>query len=138
MCGATSALLWTRPRDPEPGTLFGRTGEEAGSNGGLDTAAAVAAGGALAGMLGPDLASVGASSWQECRDAGNDHAGARGFGGRMGPSHRGGGGGVAIGSYGCRRGTAHFSYARCGATPAVRGHSGGRVSPVRAPHAGDG
>src|ERR1035441_9741500 len=90
MCGSTCAMLWTRPRDPEPGALPGSAGEKAGSHGGLDAPAAVAAGGSVAGMLGPDLASVGAAPWQECRDAGDDRAGARGFGGGMGPSHSGG------------------------------------------------
>src|ERR1022692_3373843 len=108
MCGSPCAMLWTRPRDPEPGALPGRAGEKAGSHGGLDAPAAVAAGGSVAGMLGPDLASVGAAPWQECRDAGDDRAGARGFGGGMGPSHSGGGRGVASGGYGCRRGAAHF------------------------------
>src|ERR1039458_4065586 len=84
MCGSPCAMLWTRPRDPEPGALPGRAGEKAGSHGGLDAPAAVAAGGSVAGMLGPDLASVGAAPWQECRDAGDDRAGARGFGGGMG------------------------------------------------------
>src|ERR1039458_4631652 len=44
--------------------------------------------------------------------SGDDRAGARGFGGGMGPSHSGGGRGVASGGYGCSRGAAHFSYAR--------------------------
>src|ERR1039457_4410283 len=138
MCGSTCAMLWTRPRDPEPGALPGSAGEKAGSHGGLDAPAAVAAGGSVAGMLGPDLASVGAAPWQECRDAGDDRAGARRFGGGMGPSHSGGGRGIASGSYGCRRGAAYFSYARCGAAPAVCHHPGRRVGPVRASHAGDG
>src|ERR1022692_1021814 len=45
MCGSPCAMLWTRPRDPEPGALPGRAGEKAGSHGGLDAPAAVAAGG---------------------------------------------------------------------------------------------
>src|ERR1039458_1178435 len=75
MCGSPCAMLWTRPRYPEPGALPGRAGEKAGSHGGLDAPAAVAAGGSVAGMLGPDLASVGAAPWQECRDAGDDRDG---------------------------------------------------------------
>src|ERR1017187_58993 len=113
MCGSPCAMLWTRPRDPEPGALPGRAGEKAGSHGGLDAPAAVAADGSMAGMLGPDLASVGAAPRQECRDAEDDRAGARGFGGGMGPSHSGGGRGVASDRKSTRLNSSHrcISYA---------------------------
>src|ERR1022692_4951814 len=53
MCGSPCAMLWTRPRDPEPGALPGRAGEKAGSHGGLDAPAAVAAGGSVSAVAGP-------------------------------------------------------------------------------------
>jgi transposase len=97
MRGGTSAVLWTRPPDPKPGTLPGCVGEEAGSDGRLDAAGAVAAGGSLAGVPGPDMASTGTASWSQRRDTRDDHAGACGFGGGMGPIDRGSGRSTAAG-----------------------------------------
>src|SRR5262245_55014244 len=47
-----SVLLWTRPSVARPGTLPGRAGEDAGSDGRQYAVTAVASSGALAGVQG--------------------------------------------------------------------------------------
>src|SRR5580700_8018319 len=76
MRGAAPALLRARSSDPEPGTLLGRIGKEAGRDGRIDAATAMAAGRPLARVSGSDLGSVGTTPRQERWDAGDDYAGA--------------------------------------------------------------
>ena len=54
------ALLRPRAPDSEPGTLPRRAGKEAGRDGGIDAAGAMAAGRTVAGVYGPDLEEAGA------------------------------------------------------------------------------
>src|SRR4051812_1546359 len=88
-------MLWARSSDLESRTLPGRSREEAGCDGQLDTVAAVAAGRALACVSGPDLEPTGATVGKEPWHARDDHAGARRLSGRMGAADCGGGRGVA-------------------------------------------
>src|SRR5271165_519221 len=108
MRGAAPALLRARSSDPEPGTLLGRIGKEAGRYGRIDAATAMAAGRPLAGVSGSDLGAVGAAGRQERWDAGNDYVGARRKRVGMEPADRGGGRGITFGRDRRSRGAAHL------------------------------
>src|SRR5215471_1252324 len=137
-CSATRALLRTRSADIESRALPGRVGEEAWSHEWFDAIAAMAAGRAMACMPGRHLEATGTAVGQEQRDARDDHAGARRVDIGMGSADCGGGRGVAVGSYGCRRRAAYAEYAECGAAGTVCDCVGGRVGAVREANAGDG
>jgi YD repeat-containing protein len=129
-CGAASAMLWTRPRDSRPGALPGCFGAQAGSDGRIEAAGAVAQNRPLAGVSGPDMAAAGAAPRPGQGYEADDRSGARGPGARMAEVDRGGGGGAAVGSLGRSRCDSHLEHARCGAAAPVRDHTGRGVARV--------
>ena len=105
--GETRALLRTRPSDIESLALPGHVGEEAWSDEWINAVAAMATGGAMAGMPGPDLGATGSPAREEPRHTRDDHAGARRVGGWVGETDCGRGRGIAHRGDGCRGGAAH-------------------------------
>src|SRR5205085_9586635 len=111
--GKTRAVLRPRSSGIESGALPGCVGEEARSDERIDAVAAMAAGGAMARMPGPDLGATGSKARVESRHARDDRAGTGRAGERMGASHWSGSRGTAHRSNGCRGGAAYTAHARC-------------------------
>ena len=112
--------------------------KEAGRNGRIDAARAMASGRPLAGMPGYHLAEVGSTARQKRWHTGDDRLGAHRSVGRLGAADSSRRGGVAIGRHRRGSGDAYSAHARPGGAPTLRTAPGRGVSGVRAAAAGDG
>ena len=92
----------------ESGTLSGRVGEEAGRDGRIDAAGAMATGRTLAGVSGPNLEETGRTPRQKRRNQRDDRAGPRRTRQWMGSADRCGGRSAATWRHRCGGGDAHL------------------------------